>query len=141
MGKAWPRFLPEPKPEAIAHALIIEASAIVIEQLAEGHADLIRAHERAESYARAHYSADDLRAAWNACATAPDNGNILLHHLVNFWPAPAVSPAKAALSRPKHRPSVSVPANRLSTRPSGFRRATGQVAMRAIRRPVAALSS
>jgi hypothetical protein len=84
MGKAWPRFLPEATPEAIARALIIEANAIVVEQLGEGQAELIAAHDRAEAYARAHYSPEDICAAWNACATAPDNSNILLNHLLTF---------------------------------------------------------
>jgi hypothetical protein len=83
-GQAWPRFLPETPAEAIAHALIIEAQAIIVEQLAEGQRDLIEAHDRAASYARSHYTADEVRGAWNACAAAPGNGNILLHHLVTF---------------------------------------------------------
>jgi hypothetical protein len=87
-------------PEALAHALIIEANAIVVEQLAEGQAELIAAHDRAEAYARAHYSPEDIRAAWNACATAPDNSNILLHHLVKFC-APSV-PARENLSTGQH---------------------------------------
>jgi hypothetical protein len=100
MGKAWPRFLPGTNPEAIVHALIIEANAIVVEQLAEGQAELIAAHDRAEAYARAHYSPEDIRAAWNACATAPDNGNIMLHHLVKFY-APSVA-ARENLSSRQH---------------------------------------
>jgi hypothetical protein len=120
MGKAWPRFLPKPTPEAIAHALIIEASAIIIEQLAEGHADLIRAHERAEAHARAHYSDDDLRRAWNACATEPGNGNVLLHHLVRFWPAPAEGRQEARGVRP-HRPATAS-AKRLPTQYRNIRR-------------------
>jgi len=84
MGQAWPRFLPEKTAEAIAHALIIEARAIIVEQFADGQQDLIEAHDRAVRYARSHYSPDEVRGAWNACATAPGNGNILLHHLVTF---------------------------------------------------------
>ena len=53
MCKAWPRFLPEPSTDAIAHALIIEAYAIVVEQLADGHASLGEAHDRALSFAEA----------------------------------------------------------------------------------------
>jgi len=83
-GQAWPRFLPETPAEAIAHALIIEARAIIVEQLAEGQRDLIEAHDRAACYARSHYTADEVRGAWNACAAAPGNGNILLQHLVTF---------------------------------------------------------
>jgi len=80
--------------------LIIEANAIVVEQLAEGQAELIAAHDRAEAYARAHYSPEDIRAAWNACATAPDNSNILLHHLVKFC-APS-APARENLGSAQH---------------------------------------
>jgi len=68
MGQAWPRFLPGSTPEALAHALIIEAYAIVVEQLAEGHRALIDAHERAMSYASFRYSPDEIRIACNACA-------------------------------------------------------------------------
>jgi hypothetical protein len=100
MGKAWPRFLPGESAEVLAHALIIEANAIVVEQLGSGQEDLISAHQRAESYARAHYSPDDLRTAWNTCATAPENGNILLHHLVQFCPAP--EPALESFGRRRH---------------------------------------
>jgi hypothetical protein len=103
MGKAWPRFLPEATRQAIAHALIIEANAMVVEQLAEGQAELIAAHDRAEAYARAHYSPEDIRAAWNACATAPDNSNILLHHLVKFCATSA--PARENLSMEQHSPA------------------------------------
>ena len=82
MGQAWPRFLPATPPEAIAHALIIEAQAIIVEQLGDGQRALFEAHERAMVYARSHFSDDEVRAACNECATAPGNTNILLHHLV-----------------------------------------------------------
>lgn len=84
MEKAWPRFLPESTPEAIAHALIIEASAIVVDQLGEGHRDLLEAHQRAEVFARARYDEDHLDRALAACADQPNNENILLHHLMRF---------------------------------------------------------
>lgn len=73
MGKAWPRFLPEPSTDAIAHALIIEAYAIVVEQLSDGHASLGEANDRALSYADSHYGADAVRAARDACAADPEN--------------------------------------------------------------------
>ena len=73
MGRAWPRFLPEPKPDAIAHALIIEAYAIVVEQFSGEHADLSEAHGCALRYAQSLYSPDEVRAARNACAVAPEN--------------------------------------------------------------------
>jgi hypothetical protein len=73
MCKAWPRFLPEPNTDAIAHALIIDAYAIVVEQLADGHASLGEAHDGAVSYAETHYSADEVRTAREACAADPDN--------------------------------------------------------------------
>jgi hypothetical protein len=73
MGKAWPRFLPEPSTDAIAHAVIIEAYAIVVEQLSDGHASLGEAHDRAFSYAKSHYGADEVRAARDACAAASEN--------------------------------------------------------------------
>lgn len=78
MGKAWPRFLPEPTPETIAYALIIEASAIVVDQLGEGHGDLLQAHYRAEVFARAHYGEDHLDRALAACAAQSNNASILL---------------------------------------------------------------
>jgi hypothetical protein len=87
MSRAWPRFLPESPAEAIAHALMIEARAILVEQLGEGQRDLIEAHQRAMSYARARYRPDEIRTAWNACATAAGNSNILLHYLTTFVPA------------------------------------------------------
>jgi len=110
MGKAWPRFLPRENAEAIVHALIIEANAIVVEQLGSGQVDLIAAHQRAEIYARAHYSPDDLRTAWNACAAAPENSNILLHHLVQFCPIP--EPARGSFGQRRHG-SAFVAAQRL----------------------------
>jgi hypothetical protein len=84
MGQAWPRFLPEVTEETTAHALIIEARTIIVEQLAEGQGDLIEAHERAMSYARARYSRDEIRIACNACATASGNENTMLHYLMTF---------------------------------------------------------
>jgi hypothetical protein len=84
MGRAWPRFLPEPKPEAIAHALIIEAYAIVVEQFADGHADLNEAHGRALRYAQSLYLPDEVRAARNACAAAPGNQTGRLPLLLGF---------------------------------------------------------
>ena len=87
MGQAWPRFLPGSPAEAIAHALMIEARAILVEQLGEGQRDLIEAHQRAMSYARGRYRPDEIRTAWNACATATGNSNILLHYLTTFAPA------------------------------------------------------
>ena len=73
MSKAWPRFLPEPSTDAIAHALIIEAYAIVVEQLSDGHGSLGEAHDRALSYARSRYAAEAIRDARDACAVAPEN--------------------------------------------------------------------
>jgi hypothetical protein len=73
MGKAWPRFLPEPGTDAIAHALIIEAYAIVVEQLSDEQASLGEAHDRALNYAESQYGADAVRAARDACAAAPEN--------------------------------------------------------------------
>jgi hypothetical protein len=70
MGKAWPRFLPEAGTDAIAHALIIEAYAIVVEQLSDEQASLGEAHDRALNYAESQYGADAVRAA---CAAAPEN--------------------------------------------------------------------
>ena len=73
MGKAWPRFLPEPSTDAIAHAVIIEAYAIVVEQLSDGHASLGEAHDRALNYAASRYGADEVREARQACAADPEN--------------------------------------------------------------------
>jgi hypothetical protein len=73
MCKAWPRFLPEPSTDAIAHALIIEAYAIVVEQLADGHATLGEAHDRAVSFAKAQYGLEEVRTAREACAADPAN--------------------------------------------------------------------
>jgi len=73
MCKAWPRFLPEPNTDAIAHALIIEAYAIVVEQLADGLASLGEAHDRALSFAAAQYDLEVVRTAREACAAAPEN--------------------------------------------------------------------
>ncbi|SRR5258708_2208697 len=87
MGQAWPRFLPGSTAEAIAHALMIEARAILVEQLGEGQPDLIEAHQRAMAYAQTRYRPEEIRAAWNVCATAAGNSNILLHFLTTFVPA------------------------------------------------------
>jgi len=73
MCKAWPRFLPEPSTDAIAHALIIEAYAIVVEQLSDGHASLGEAHDRALSFAESRYAAEAILAARQACAAASEN--------------------------------------------------------------------
>jgi hypothetical protein len=73
MSKAWPRFLPEPSTDAVAHAVIIEAYAIVVEQLSDGHASLGEAHDRALSYAASHYAAEQIRTAREACAADPAN--------------------------------------------------------------------
>jgi hypothetical protein len=135
MGKAWPRFLPEANTGAIAHALIIEANAIVVEQFGEGQEDLIAAHDRAESYARAHYSPDDIRTAWNACAAAPENNNILLHHLVRFCP-----PAPPRENGRRHGSAITA-ARRLRSDFGRSRRSLAPVRGRGnpIRQPAAAL--
>ncbi len=82
MGQAWPRYLPGATTEAIVCALLIEAHAILVDVLADtrqglpssmGHGD------RAASYARTHYTPDEVRAAWNACAATAGNENILLY--------------------------------------------------------------
>lgn len=136
MGKAWPRFLPEANAGALAHALIIEANAIVVEQFGEGQDDLIAAHDRAESYARAHYSADDIRTAWNACAAAPDNNNILLHHLVRFCP-----PAPPRENGGQHGAAITA-MYRLRANLGGSRRSPAPVRGRhkPLRQPAAALA-
>jgi hypothetical protein len=107
MGQAWPRFLRGSTPEALALALIIEAYAIVVEQLAEGQQDLIDAHERAMSYASFHYSPGEIRNACNACATAPGNSNILLHYLTTFCARPSVTAATGQAA--KFRQPVALP--------------------------------
>jgi len=73
MSRAWPRFLPEPSTEAIAHALIIEAYAIVVEQLSDGLGSLSEAHDRALGFAESQYAAEAILAARAACAAAPEN--------------------------------------------------------------------
>jgi len=73
MSRAWPRFLPEPSTEAIAHALIIEAYAIVVEQLSDGLGSLSEAHDRALGFAESQYAAEAILAARDACAAAPEN--------------------------------------------------------------------
>ena len=86
MAKAWPRFLPEPQPDAIAHALIIEAYAIVVEQLWDRRDTLGEAHSRALSYAETRYSPDQIRAARDACAVAPENDTPRREYLVGADP-------------------------------------------------------
>jgi hypothetical protein len=86
MAKAWPRLLPEPETDAIAHALIIEAYAIVVEQLSDGHESLIEAHYRALGYAEARYSPDEIRAARDACGAASENHAVRLPYLVGYGP-------------------------------------------------------
>jgi len=86
MGAAWPRFLPRPTPEAIAHALIIEACAILVEEFREGHGDLFRAHKRAEAFARERYSEEALQRALDACAGVLGNESISLHYVMCFLP-------------------------------------------------------
>jgi len=80
MGKAWPRFFPDATAEATAHALLIEAHAILIEHLGVGHLDLFLAHRRAIVYARAHYSSDEIQDALAACAAAAGSHSALLSH-------------------------------------------------------------
>ena len=87
MRKAWPRFLPKPTAQAIAHALIIEASVIAAEALGEGQDHVFQAHKRAEAYARTQYSEDDIQNALGECAALPGNEDILLHHVMRFLPA------------------------------------------------------
>ncbi len=70
MEQAWPRFLPGTTAAATAHALVIEAHAILVEECIEPRGDLIDAHRRALSYARDHYGEEDVRRAWDACAAA-----------------------------------------------------------------------
>ena len=84
MGHAWPRYLPEATADATAHALLIEAYAILVEHLADTRQELIAAHDRAASYARARYTPEEVRDAWNLCAAAPGNESMLLHHFVAF---------------------------------------------------------
>jgi hypothetical protein len=86
MSRAWPRFLPEPGADAIAHALIIEAYVIVVEQLADGHASLGEAHDRALSYARSQYAEDQILAAREACAAAAENQTGRLPLLLGLRP-------------------------------------------------------
>ena len=93
MGKAWPRFLPEPTPEAVMHALIIEAYAIVVEQMSDGQASLNEAHQRAFSYAAARYNAAEIDAANQACAAAPENQ----HEPCRRWLAPTAHAADETL--------------------------------------------
>jgi hypothetical protein len=84
MAKAWPRFLPDATADALAYALIIEAYAIVVEQLREGHGCLGEAHQRALGYAESRHSPDEICAALDACAAAPDNEGGPLQYLVGF---------------------------------------------------------
>ena len=87
MRQAWPRFLPRPIVEAISHALIIEASVIATEAWGDGHSDLFKAHKRAEIFARARCSEDEIPNALTTCAALPGNENLLLHHVMCFLPA------------------------------------------------------
>lgn len=80
---ARPGFLPRSNPEPIAHALMIESSAIVVAGLGEGHADLYRVHSRAEQFARACYSVDSIEGAG---AAVPGNENPVLHRVMHFLP-------------------------------------------------------
>ena len=82
MGHAWPRYLPEATAEARVHALLIEAHAILVEQAVEGGRELLAAHDRAASYARTHYTAEEIRGALNACAAASGNDSILLYDVM-----------------------------------------------------------
>ena len=84
MGHAWPRYLPDATADATAHALLIEAYALLVEHLADTRGELIAAHDRAATYARARYTAEEVRAAWDACAAAPGNESNLLHHFVTL---------------------------------------------------------
>jgi hypothetical protein len=94
MGKAWPRFFPDATAEATAHALLIEAHAILVEHLGEGRLDLFLVHQRAIIYARAHYSPDEIQAALEACAAAAGPRGALLNH----WDAPGEPQAEPALA-------------------------------------------
>ena len=96
MAKAWPRFLPEPSTDAVAHAVIIEAYAIVVEQLSDGHASLDEAHGRAVSYAESHYGADDVRTAREACAADPENQTARLPLLLGVQRFPEQQPVRTA---------------------------------------------
>ena len=95
MAKAWPRFLPDATADALAHALIIEAYAIVVQQLFDGHGSLGEAHERALSYAETQYTPDQIRAALGACAAASENDGVRLQYLVGFQSSES-EPARAA---------------------------------------------
>ena len=98
MGKAWPRFLPEPTPEAIMHALIIEAYAIVVEQISDGQTSLNEAHRRAFSHAAAHYSTTEIGAAFQQCTAAPENQ----HDPCRRWLAYCTQPTELAQEETLH---------------------------------------
>src|ERR1700680_392926 len=116
MGQAWPRFLSGSRAEAIAHALIIEAYAILVEQLGEGQQELIEAHARAMSFAQIHYSPDEIRVACNACATATGNSNILLHYLMSFFgePSPATASSRTAYLAHRREPARLSPVRQIA---------------------------
>lgn len=67
---AWLRFLPEPTPDIIGYAALIEAYAIVVRLAPEDKDALDAVHRRAERYARLLYSDDAIRKACAACAAA-----------------------------------------------------------------------
>jgi hypothetical protein len=90
MTRAWPRFLPEPQPEAIAHALFIEAYAILSEELGEGVDSLRAVQARALGYAQSHYRPDQIEAARAACAAAPENRGARVDYLVGLEPFAAL---------------------------------------------------
>jgi hypothetical protein len=95
MGHAWPRYLPQATTEALAHALLIEAHAILVAALGEGQGSLIEAHDRAACYAGAHYTPQEIRGAWSACAAAAGNDTDLLHAVVTRSTAGAAIEARA----------------------------------------------
>ena len=96
MCKAWPRFLPEPSTDAIAHALIIEAYAIVVEQLSDGLGSLSEAHDRALGFAESQYAAEAILAARDACAAAPENQTARLPLLLGLQRVEAEAVRNAA---------------------------------------------
>jgi hypothetical protein len=73
--------------EAISYALIIEASVIASEAWGDGQSNLFKAHKRAEIFARARCSEDEIQNALTTCAALPGNENLLLHHVMCFLPA------------------------------------------------------
>jgi hypothetical protein len=97
MNHAWPRFLPDAPPAAIAHALIIEAHAILVEQGVEQKAVLMDAHRRAMSYACSAYGQDAVLRAWNASAAV--KGGATSDHLMALLLFGAEVAWQAGLSR------------------------------------------